>query len=189
MQKKLYAFFLLLSVLAVSIFIIVLPNFFTNNTSRIQLHQNLELPLLLNDNKDIKLVFFGYTGCVSICTPRLEELSVFYESLDAKTKKRVGIEFFDVSVPTESSLVHAFATAFHKDFKGIYLDDSQIRTYTKAFKVYFSPSLLDEDEFNHSTHLYLVKRSKNTKELRFIYPSYPFNFKQIQLDIEELANE
>lgn len=189
MQKKIFAFLLPAAVIGISIFIMILPTYFTKNVSRIVVHQELKLPLILNDKKDIKLVFFGYSGCVKICTPRLKEISKYYQGLDANTKKRMGVEFLDISQPHNKTLPNDFAKLFHEDFKGIYLDDATLREYTKSFKVYFSQSLFDETEYDHSSHLYLIKKDKDTKSLRFIYTAYPFDFKQIQLDIEELLNE
>lgn len=188
MKKKLYASLMITLVLVVSVLIMIVPTFFSKNISRIELHQELNLPLLLNDEKDIKLVFFGYAGCADICTPRLQDIDKFYKTLNEDIKQEVGVEFIDISIPQDKTLPDSFAKFFNKDFKGIYLDKDVIREYTKAFSVYFSSGLIDKTEINHTTNLYLIKKSENKKELRFIYTSYPFDFEQIKLDIEELKN-
>ena len=72
---------------------------------------------------------------------------------------------------------------------GIYLNKIEIREYTRPFKVYFSQSLIDKNEFDHTANLYLVKREGKKKVLRYVYTTYPFDFKQIDLDIKELLNE
>lgn len=189
MKKKIYAIFIIFLILGVSILVMIIPTFFTKNISRVTLQQELHLPLLLNDNKEITLVFFGYAGCADICTPRLQDIAKFYETLNKETKKRVGVEFLDISIPEDKTLPDSFAKFFNKSFKGIYLDQNILREYTKAFNVYFASNLFDKTEFNHTTNLYLTKKNKNKKKLRFIYTSYPFDFKQIHLDIEELINE
>jgi len=189
MKKKLYASLILFSIASISVLIMLAPTFFTKGVSRVSLNQELQLPLILNDTKDIKLIFFGYAGCVNVCTPRLQDLALFYETLGENTKKRVGVEFLDISVPQDIKLPNQFAQYFHKDFKGVYLDELIMREYTKAFRVYFSQSLLDKTEFDHSSNLYLVTKDKDKKSLRYIYTSYPFDFKQIKLDIEELLHE
>ena len=189
MAKRIYAALILFFVVATSIFIMILPSFATKGISRISLHQELQLPLILNDEKDIKLVFFGYAGCADICTPRLQDLASFYKELPTATKKRVGVEFLDISIPEDSALPNDFAKFFHKDFKGIYLNKKILRDYTKEFQVFFSQGLFNKKEFDHSTNLYIIKKTKKTKELRYIYTSYPFDFQQITLDIEELTNE
>lgn len=188
MKKKLYALFIILLVLSVSVLVMIAPSFATKGISRVELSQELQLPLILNDEKDIKLVFFGYAGCTDVCTPRLYDISVFYSSLNEDTKKRLGVEFLDISIPKDETLPDTFAKFFNKNFKGIYLDKSILREYTKAFSVYFASGLLDKTEFDHSNNLYLIQKNKNKKELRFIYHAYPFDFKQIRKDIEELKN-
>ena len=78
MKKKLYASLILLSIVLVSILIMIIPTFFTNGISRVVLHKEINLPLILNDEKDIALVFFGYSGCSDICTPRLYSINEIY---------------------------------------------------------------------------------------------------------------
>lgn len=189
MTKKLFALFLALCIIFISVLVVILPTFFTKNVSRVELNKVIDLNLILNDEKDIKLLFFGYSGCTDICTPRLYALSEFYAKLDKDIKKRVGIEFLDISNPVDNSLPERFSQFFNKDFKGIYLDQDVIRNYTKEFNVYFSQSLLDKTEYDHTANLYIVKRVENTKYLRYIYTSYPYDFKQINLDIKSLLNE
>ena len=160
MGKRIYAALIVLFVIATSILIMILPSFFSKGVSRISSHKELHLPLILNDEKDIKLVFFGYAGCANICTPRLQDLAKFYKTLDEKIQKRVGLEFLDISRPDDITLSHSFANYFHKDFKGIYLNEKVFRNYTKEFQVYFSQSLFKKKEFDHSTNLYIIKKTK-----------------------------
>jgi len=189
MQKKIYAGLMILSVILVSILIMIIPTFFTNGISRISLNKEINLPLILNDTKDIKLVFFGYSGCSDICTPRLYSISEVYNDLDKESQKRVGVEFLDISVPSDYTLPSRFAQYFNPDFKGIFLNEKVLREYTRAFDVYFSQSLSDAMEYDHTANLYLVKKTNNTKELRYVYSSYPYDLQQINLDIKELLNE
>ncbi|WP_372998219.1 SCO family protein [Sulfurimonas sp.] len=189
MQKKTSAAIMILLVIVVSVLIMIIPTFLTKGISRTSIHKEFELPLVLNDDKDIKLLFFGYSGCADICTPRMQDISTLYKSLSYETAKRVGIEFLDISTPDDKTLPNRFAHFFNEDFKGIYLDKNILREYTKVFSVYFSKSLMDKTEYDHTANLYLTKRSKNKKEIRYIYNSYPYDFNQIKLDIEELLHE
>ncbi len=188
-RRKLHALFLLLMVIAVSILIMIIPTFFTKGISRFTLNREVNLPLVLNDEKDIKLIFFGYAGCRDICTPRLYSIDKFYKTLDKNTIKRVGVEFFDISAPYDETLPARFAEFFNPNFKGIYLTKDILRDYTKAFDVFFSQSLMDTLEYDHTANLYIAKRTADKKELRYIYSAYPYDFRQISLDIEELINE
>ncbi len=188
-RRKIHAVSILLLVIAVSILIMIIPTFFTKGISRVALSKEVRLPLILNDHKDIKLIFFGYSGCRDICTPRLYSIDEFYKALDKETKKRVGVEFLDISAPHDQTLPSRFAQFFNPNFKGIYLSKNILREYTKVFNVFFSQSLLDETEYDHTANLYLMKRTSGKKELRYIYSAYPYDYKQINLDIKELINE
>ncbi|WP_373034855.1 SCO family protein [Sulfurimonas sp.] len=189
MKKKLYGVLILTLVVVISLLIVIIPTFFTKNISRTSLYKEFELPLILDDDKDIKLLFFGYSGCDKICAPRLYDLNKLYKSLEHDTTKRVGIEFLDISMPNDKKLPEKFALYFNKEFKGIYLDKDIVRDYTKEFSVYFNQSLFDKTEYDHTANLYLIKRTGNKKEIRYVYNSYPYDFKQIKLDIEELLYE
>lgn len=189
MKTKLQSASMILLVLIVSILIMIMPTFFTKGISRVELNREVNLPLILNDDKEVKILFFGYSGCTDICTPRLYSIDKFYNRLDADIKKKVGVEFLDISIPRDKELPARFAEFFNPDFKGIYLSRKTLRDYTKVFDVFFSPSLIDETEYVHTSNIYLVKKDKNKKELRYIYNSYPYDFKQISLDIRGLLNE
>lgn len=189
MKKYIYAPLILIFVILTSILIMIIPTFFTKGISRVSLNKEINLPLILNDEKQVKLLFFGYSGCTDVCTPRLFSIDEFYKSLDKQTKQNVGVEFLDISVPFDNTLPSRFAEFFNPEFKGIYLAQDILRDYTKVFDVYFSPSLSDEYEYDHTTNIYLLKKTKGKKELRYIYNAYPYNYKQIHLDIQELLNE
>ena len=64
-----------------------------------------------------------------------------------------------------------------------------MRDYTKEFEVYFSQSLFDKEEYNHTDNLYLVQKREGKKFIRYLYNTNPYNFKQIEIDIKELLNE
>lgn len=170
-----------------SISIMILPSFMTKGVSRVKVYKNVNMPLILNSENDIELIFFGYAGCVNICTPRLKDIASWYKK--SPYKNRMQVKFMDISKPKDRSLPDAFAKVFDDDFVGVYLSETLIREYTKMFSVYFAKSFIDENKFDHTTNLYLLKRSKEGKVLRFIYSAYPFDFKQISLDIKEISEE
>lgn len=189
MKKTIYGILLIILLFFFSAIIMILPTFFSEGVSRFSTNQEIDLPLVLNDEKDIKLIFFGYSGCVDVCTPRLESLSKIYKGFEEPVKKRVGVEFLDISRPQDKMLPQVFAGYFHQDFKGIYLNDVVLRKYTKEFSVYFSKSLMDENEFDHTAHLYIVKRDGLKKTIRYIYNTYPYDEMQIKKDIKGLIDE
>ncbi len=189
MKIKLQSASMIVLVVIVSVLIMIIPTFFTKGISRVTLNKEISLPLILDDDKEVKLLFFGYSGCTDICTPRLYAIDKFYQTLNADMKQKVGVEFLDISVPQDNELPSRFAEFFNPDFKGIYLPNDVLREYTKEFDVFFSQSLIDETEYDHTANIYIVKKSQNKKELRYVYNSYPYDFKQIRLDIRGLLNE
>ena len=189
MKKKLQSASMIILVVMVSVLIMIIPTFFTKGISRVVLKQEINLPLILDDEQDVKLLFFGYAGCTDICTPRLQYISQFYDTLSVDMKQRVGVEFLDISVPYDAELPSRFAEFFNPDFKGIYLSNEVLREYTKEFNVFFSKSLLDDTEYDHTSNIYILKKTQGKKELRYVYNSYPYDFKQINLDIKGLLDE
>lgn len=189
MMQKLPAVFIIVLVILVSISVMIAPTFTADKLSRVSTNKEFDLPLVLNDDKKIKLLFFGYAGCADICAPRLQSINEIYNSLSKEIKKEVGVEFIDISIPDDKTLPSRFAQYFNKDFKGIYLDNKTLRDYTKAFDVYFARSLMEATDYDHTSHLYLVSKDKDKKSIRYIYNSYPYNIKQIKKDIQELLNE
>ena len=187
MKKSYLAAVIIFFLILISIFITIAPTFFTKGVSRVSLHQNIDLSLILDTPKEIELVFFGYAGCTDICTPRLHNIAEWYQQ--SIYKDEVQVRFLDISRPYDTFLPQLFAASFNKEFIGVYLKEDFLREYTKEFSVYFARSFRDEHEFDHTANLYLLKRSKNFKELRYIYSAYPYDFKQITADIEELIHE
>ncbi|MBN2817070.1 MAG: SCO family protein [Campylobacterales bacterium] len=167
----------------------VLPTLFTKGVSRMELAKPLSLELLKQQDKSVLLLFFGYSGCVDVCIPRLTSLAQFYETSESATQKALGVVFMDISLPKDETLSQRFAEFFHKSFVGIQLTKQQLREYTKPFDVSFAPSLMQEGEYEHSANLYLLKQDGKTQELRYVYTAYPYDFEQIRADIKELMNE
>ena len=189
MLKKVAPVLIILLVVLISIAVMFLPTLFTKGVSRVSMNKKLTLPLVLKNKENIEIIFFGYSGCIDVCTPRLESLATFYKALNQDIQEKVAISFFDISKPIDTTLPQRFTESFHKKFRGIYLEESILRDYTKAFGVYFAQSLVDSTEFDHTPNLYIVKRVDQTKTLRFVYTTYPYDFKQIRADIKELINE
>jgi protein SCO1/2 len=189
MKRFIPALVLIFLVLMISVFIMIMPSFYTEGVSRFELKEDLSLELVCEDKQDIELVFFGYAGCTDVCTPRLENLGKWYDTLSQKTKEHVRVKFLDLSVPQDKTLPDNFAKAFHPDFKGVFLDDDILRVYTKTFSVYFAKSLIDDTQMDHTTNLYLIKRDDKRKQLRYIYTAFPYDFAQIESDIQGLIHE
>lgn len=187
-QKKLFGLFLIIFTVSLSLLIAVSATFF-NTQTRISIDQKIELDKVLSRDKKIEIIFFGYTGCIDICTPRLHYLSDMYKKFSKELQQKVDVVFIDISNPVEESLPDQFAKSFHKDFIGEYLHEKNVRNYTRAFSVYFSKSLFDETEYNHTTNLYIVTKKDERKSIRYVYNTYPYDVDTIIQDIQGLIDE
>ncbi len=188
MSQKHLSTILIILTLMVSVGIMIVPSFFTKGISRVTLNKEIHLPSLIDGNKSIDLVFFGYSGCKNICTPRLESLAKFYNSLEKPIQRKVGVAFIDISTPEDTTLPQRFASYFHLDFKGIYLNSKNSKHYARAFDVFYSRSLLDKNEYNHTANLYLITKQGQQQIIRYMYIAYPYDYEQIKLDIQRFIN-
>jgi len=166
--------------------------FFTQQTSgKMVIEQRIDAPYLQKSDKDFILVFFGYVGCVKVCTPVLHELSDFYESKGfAPIKPFVTFSFINLIPELESNQPEMFAKSFNPEFNGIYLSQKELMTVDRQFALFFSKSLRDVEEIDHSDHLYLIERQKNgLLILKNIYTMHPLNKDIIIKDILELQKD
>ncbi len=189
MKKQIYGILLFVLIIIISILVVVAPAFLSEHTAAVKAEQELNLPLILNDDKNIQLIFFGYSTCVDVCIPRLKKLSQLYNSLDKKIKDQVGILFIDISVPADPQQPSKYVRSFNPDFKGLYLNKTAVREYIQAFRVFSSRSLVNKAEYNHSSYLYLVEKKGQKKWLRYIYKTAPYPLEKIKDNIKELIGE
>jgi len=170
MIKKLFSFISIIIVIVISPFI---GSFFSQKHYT-EMDQEIKSSVFdAYDEKNL-LVFFGYVGCIDICTPRLNEISSVYKKLK-KENIDVGVVFINTSKLQDSELSELFAKSFHKDFKGVYLEGEALNNLKKEFKVYSAPSFSKPDEIDHTSFLYLLKKVKSKYYLKIIYTSVPLD--------------
>lgn len=184
-NSRLVALFIML---LLSILFIMLPSLSNKNSSHVTIDRLIDLPLINQHEQPAMLVFFGYSGCMEICTPRLMQIAAWYETLN-ELKKQTTLLFFDLSPSDNTQQADAFAKSFHPDFHGIQPGKPLINDYVSAFDVYYAPSLFKSNEIDHTPHLYLLKKIQDKYHLRIIYFSYPYDMIQIKADLETLLNE
>lgn len=155
---------------------------------KITVEQQIDAPYLANTSKDWMLIYFGYVGCTKVCTPILHDLDDFYDSTSFQPlKKSVGFCFVNLMPEVEQDQPDAFAKAFNTEFDGFYLTQKEILSIDREFNLFFSKSLRDVAEINHSDYLYLVHQGENgALVLKNIYTTHPLNRELIISDIHEL---
>ncbi|MDD2267371.1 SCO family protein [Sulfuricurvum sp.] len=186
-------------VLAVVLFVVLLVAvpfiqalFFTQQTAgKIVINQPINAPYLNNTKKEITLVFFGYVGCVRVCTPILHQLNDFYDSPQfAPFQGTVGVSFVNLMPELDKNQPQLFAESFNHEFEGVYLTQKELMSIDRELNVFFSKSLSESGEIDHSDHLYLIEREKSgIVVLRNIYTTHPINRSLIVDDIRKLLSE
>ena len=123
MLKNTLAPLLIILVLTTAIGVMIVPTFFLEKNSHKSLNKEIDLKLILENNKELAIVFFGYAACTDICTPRMESIAKFYNTLDDTVKQNLEIDFLDISKPIDKTLPLRYAEYFNSDFRGIYLNE------------------------------------------------------------------
>lgn len=180
---------LIVTLILFSLAIIALPTFFVKGGGRVVMDRSVALPFIDRQELPVLMLFFGYTGCIDICTPRLHQLGTMVSGLPAGIRQRIKLLFFDVSKPELPDVSDDFAKSFSERFEGVPINDGRLDRYTRAFDIYYAPSLSDPYDYDHTPHLYILKKEKNGYHLRYIHYTYPFNEQQLISDIKVLLNE
>lgn len=187
---------IVLSVFLFIMMILVIPTvqsllFASHTTGKMIIEKELAAPYLQGSEKEMMLVFFGYVGCVKVCTPILQELDKLYDSKEfAKNKGNVDLMFVNLMPELEPDQPDRFAKSFNPSFKGVYLTQKQLMSLDRELGVYFSKSIGDSAQIDHSDNLYLVKKQKDgTLILKSIYSMHPLKSEMLISDIEKMSNE
>lgn len=191
MNKKVVLGFTLFIAVLILIPLMQMMIFSNTTTGKIVINQPIEAEYLQNSEHSIHLLFFGYVGCAKVCTPILEHISELYTSQEfAPIRSETEIIFVNLMPDISSEQVQLFAGAFHKDFKGVYLNSKEIMSIDRNLGVFFADSLTEEGEIDHSDHIYLIATNENgEKVLKNIYSTHPINHSIIIQDIQKLVNE
>ncbi len=163
--------------------------FASHSTGKMSIEKKLEAPYLQSSDKDIMLLFFGYVGCTKVCTPILHQLDEIYDSKAFEPiKKNVDLMFVNLMPELEPNQPDIFAKSFNPSFKGVYLSQKELMHIDRELGVYFSKSIGDAAEIDHSDNLYLVQKQKDgTLRLKSIYSMHPLNRDMLINDISDLC--
>ena len=188
MSKKKIIFGILLILITFSmIFIVAIPNIYSNNTAgKVYKEIKTDFHFLENEKKPHVLLYFGYVGCYTVCPPALNEISQIYENLD---KNKFSVYFINLQINTPKENVDQFAKVFNKDFKGIYLDKKQISEIISKLNVKYLPSIVNNNEIDHSGFLHYLEKNNNKFYQKFIYTTKPFDIDYIIKDLKSIKGD
>ena len=176
----------IIALIAVIVIVLIIPLWGTIFPSfgYIKLDQKLESSHFKQYSAKNLLVFFGYVGCADICTPRLLELAKVYKDLEKK-QVDVTVLFINLSPIKDVNAPALFAKSFHPEFKGLYLNQQQLKDVKLEFNVY-STALRENNQLDHSAFLYRLEKNNNNYYLTRIYTQAPFSEAVI---VSDLMNE
>lgn len=189
LQKKHLIFFLLLLVLIVIVPIIqslVFSQSYQKNGT-IEVNEEIVAPFLKDFKKDNIILFFGYVGCIEVCTPLLHQLKMMYEKPDFNNlRSSTDIVFVNLLTDVTPDSVKQFTNSFNVNFKGIYLSSRELNKMERNFRLFFSKNLFNKAKMNHTDYIYLIKRQTNGQFLlKNIYNTHPFKSAELKMDLLE----
>lgn len=118
------------------------------------------------------LLYVGYTGCVNICTPRLTEIATIQRVL-ADRNTNINYMFLDLRTLGDD-VSRDFLKAFHGNFELLVLDETKKNLFLREMGFYYTQSLYDSNEFEHTSYMYLIKKDGNEIKLVATVMQYPF---------------
>lgn len=186
MSRKKIIFGILLILLTFStILFSTLPTLYSNNTAgKVFKKVNVDFNFLKKADSPYVLLYFGYVGCYTICPPALNEISQIYKKLN-KDKFTFYFVNLQENIPKEN--VDQFAKVFDENFKGIYLNNIEIKKIISKLNVKFIPSMFNKYEIDHSGFLHILKKQDNNKyHQEFLYTTRPFDIDYIIKDLEKI---
>lgn len=192
MKKKIVLFIILIVMGSVALPLLLSLMFSSQSDGRIVVNKPIEASYLDPTSEGgVKLVYFGYVGCTKICTPILENLDAFYRSKNMDGyRKDVEIVFVNLTPHVSPEQAVDFAKAFNPAFHGIYLNKHDLMRLDRDLGIFFSDSLTDETEINHSDFLYMIKKISDGKyKLLYIYPTHPLNENVIVKDLNTMGTD
>lgn len=150
----------------------------------VHIHKPVELPKSILPLNDKTIFYFGYVGCETMCIPRMKEIAKLYE---AYGKNDLDIIFINLDNISSTNSAMVFARSFHPDFRGITLPKKELLQLTRILKAYFSTSLKNSQEIDHSLFLYDIRKDSNQNYfLNNIFTITPYDIPTI---INELNKE
>jgi len=165
-------FFKFAIVIIIVIFPIVILFFYSKEHTFVEQEKILSQEYSKYFKSQYTLLYVGYTGCVNICTPRLTEIATIQRVLSDRGNE-IDYMFLDLRTLGDD-VSRDFLKAFHGNFELLSLDENLKNKFLRELGFYYSKSLYDRNEFEHSSYLYLIE--KNGSEIKIVSTimQYPF---------------
>lgn len=186
MSKKKIIFGVALILITFStLFLSIIPSIYSNNQAgKVEKFVDVNFNFLKKEKSPYILLYFGYVGCYTICPPALNEIGQIYKRIN---HNKFSFYFINLQENTPKENVDQFAKVFNENFKGIYLNNKEIRKIISKLNVKYIPSILDKYEIDHSGFLHVLKKKVTGKyQQQFIYTTRPFDIEYIVNDLTKI---
>lgn len=155
------------------LFVVILfyPTIFPNY-SMSKVDRTINNSFFENKKDENILLFFGYVGCVDVCTPRLKEISSIYDEL----KKEMEVKFYFINLTNSVSnkIANLFVKNFNEEFEGIQLEKKEREALKNEFNVFSVKSLSNDFDLDHTASLFFVQKVKDEYKLKRIFMTSRF---------------
>jgi protein SCO1/2 len=175
---------LLLCAIAAIMFV---PSLFDSSAGKVEMDERVHSEVINRYDEKVLLLFFGYAGCVDICTPRMEEVATIYREVNQKSD--VGVLFINLLPLEDQNVADGFAKYFDASFIGFYPGEKELRKLREEFNIYFARSLLEADEYDHTAFLFMLVKEADGYHLKGIYTRVPFDKEMVLADIRRLEQK
>lgn len=116
---------------------------------------------LIAEDKDLSVVFFGFTRCPSFCPMALQQITEALDLLDEDDADDVNVLFITIDPERDTASVMAdYLENFHPAIKGLTGSKGDVKSVLNNYKV-FSQKVEEEGDghqytMDHSTYIYFV---------------------------------
>lgn len=149
---------------------------------KVALDEKLELPFEVKKESRVILLYMGYVGCQTICTPSLQESAEIFNHLDDTSK----VSFVFINIAKDGGGAKEFANYFHKEFIGLELSKKETSKLMRTLHAYSSDALVKGGEVYHTGYLYLItQQTEGNFHLKSMYYTRPFDAISISQDIKK----
>lgn len=179
MFKHILGVVLITTLISFILFLQPITSVFSKQSGKVSIDETIDSDIINKFSSKNILIYFGYVGCQSVCTPRLTELS---EIFSAYKEEDLSVAFIDLNPNRDPESSKLFAQFFNKNFYGLHLEKKDLEKLKKEFKVY-SAKINSADDISHSSFLYLAQKNRNNYKLKYIYTNVPFNKEDILKDL------
>lgn len=177
MKKFLVAFIAFTLILFSTFIVSAITSSDSITDGRLHLHKPISLAIDSSLLTKHTLLFLGYANCPDICTPRMFEIQKIYEEYSKLAKKDdLNVLFISLKHDESREIVESFAKTFNENFIGFTSSKKELSKLSRTLNAYFSRSLTNSEEIDHTEHLYLINKEKDgTLYINNIYMKTPYD--------------